>query len=108
MVDNEDDVSSDKAMRKIHKILNHKSKEQMHYAYRKAGKVNEETRKKIDEGVDKCAICKKNSCSKSKPTVAISKATDFSSIVSVDLKIFRDKYILLMVCACTRFIQGKF
>ena len=43
LVENEDDVSSDKTIQKIHKILNHKSKEQMHYAYRNAGKLNEET-----------------------------------------------------------------
>ena len=105
MVENEDEVNSDKAIQKIHKILNHKSKEQMHYAYRNAGKLNEETRKNIDEVVDKCEICKKNGCSKSIPTIAISKATDFNSSVSIDLRIIGDKYILWMVDACTRFIK---
>ena len=46
----------------------------MHYAYRNAGKLNEEIRKKIDEIVDKCEICKMNGCS-------TSKATDFNSMV---------------------------
>ena len=36
----------------------------MHNAYGNAGKLNEETRNKIDEVVDKCAICKKNGHSK--------------------------------------------
>ena len=94
LVENEDDVSSNKAIRKIHKILNCKSKEQMHYAYRNAGKLNEETRKKIDEVVDKCEICKKNGHSKSKSAVAIPKATEFNSTVSIDLKIVGDRYIL--------------
>ena len=94
MVENEDDISCDRAIRKINKILNQKSKEQMHFAYRNAGKLNEETRKKIDEAVDKCSICKKNGCSKSKSTVAIPKAKDFNSTVSIDLKIVGDKYIL--------------
>ena len=31
-VEKEDDVSSDGTIKKIHKILNHKSKEQMYYA----------------------------------------------------------------------------
>ena len=48
LVENEDEVNSDKTMQKINKILNHKSEEQMHYAFRNAGKLNEETRKKID------------------------------------------------------------
>ena len=85
LIENEDEVSSDKAIRKIHKILNHKSKEQMHYAYRNAGKLNEEIRKKIDEIVDKCEMCKKNGRSKSKPTVAIPKTTEFDSTVAIDL-----------------------
>ena len=100
----EDKVKSDKVIKKIHKILNHKSKEQMQYAFRNAGKLDEETKKKINEIVDKCEVCKKNSKSKSKPTVAIPKATDFNSTVAIDLKIVGDKYILWMVCACTRFI----
>ena len=107
MIENEDEVNSDKAIRKSPKILNHKSKEQMHYAFRNAGKLNEETRNKIDEVVDKCKICKKNGCSKSKPTVAILKATYFNSTVSIDLKIVGDKYILWMVCTYTRFTHGR-
>ena len=107
LVENRNEVNSDKVIGKIHKILNHKSKEQMHYAFRNAVKLNEETRKKIDEVVDKCEICKKNGRSNSKPTVAIPKATDFNSTVAIDLKIAGDKYILCMVCACTRFIQGR-
>ena len=71
----------------------------MYHAYENAGKLDTETRKLIDEVVEKCEICKTNSRSKSKPTVAISKATDFNSIVSIDLKSIGDKYILWMVCA---------
>ena len=48
-----------------------------------------------------------NGCSTSKPTVAIPKATDFNSTVSLALKIVGDKYILWMVYACTRLIQGR-
>ena len=107
LVDGEDNASSDQAIRKIHNILNNKSKEQIHYAFRNAGKLNEETRKKINEVVYKCDICKKNGNSKSKSTVAIPKAKDFNSTVAIDLKIVGDKYILWMVCACTRFIQGR-
>ena len=47
LVENEDEVNSDKALWMIHKILNHKSKEQMHYVFRNAGKLNEETRKRL-------------------------------------------------------------
>ena len=46
LVENEDDVSSDQAIQKINKILNHKSKEQMHYAYRNNGMLNEKIKRK--------------------------------------------------------------
>ena len=41
LVEKEDDVKSDQAIKKIHKTLNHKSKEQMIYAYRIAEKLDE-------------------------------------------------------------------
>ena len=37
LVKNEEDVTGENALKKIHKILNHKSKEQMYYVYRNAG-----------------------------------------------------------------------
>ena len=79
----------------------------MIYAYRNAGKLDEGIRKRIHEIVDKCEICKKNNKSKPKPAVVIPKATGFNSIVAMHLKVMGDKYILWMICACTRFIQGR-
>ena len=91
LVEKEDDVKSEKVIKRIHKILNHKGKEQIIYTYRNAGKLDEGIRKKINEIVDKCEVCKKNSKSKPKPALAIPKATEFSSIVSIHLKIMGDK-----------------
>ena len=107
LVEKEDDVKSERAIKKIHKTLNHKGKEQLIYAYRNAGKLDEGIRKRINEIVDKCDICKKNSKSKPKPAVAIPKPSEFNSIVAIYLKVIGEKYILLIICACTRFIQGK-
>ena len=39
LVEKEKDPQSIKAVQKIHKILNHKQKEQMYYTYRSAGKL---------------------------------------------------------------------
>ena len=75
-VKKEDDVTTRKAVSKIHRILNHKRIEQMEYVYRNAGKLDTETRKMIREVVESCEICKKNTRSKSKPSVAIPRATD--------------------------------
>ena len=60
----EKDVNTLKAVQRIHKILNHKQKKQMYYTYENAGKLDTETRKLIDEVIENCEICKKNSRSK--------------------------------------------
>ena len=73
---NEEDVSGEYAVRKIHKILNHKSKELMYYPYRNTGKLTKEVKKVIDNIIEKCEICKRNTHSRSKPSIAIPRATD--------------------------------
>ena len=52
-VKKEKDVTTMKAIAKIHKILNHKKIEQMEYAYRNAGKLYSDTRKMIREILEK-------------------------------------------------------
>ena len=106
LVEKEEEAKTMKAVQKIHKVLNHKQKEQMYYAYSSAGKQDKETKKMIDEVVEKCAICKKNSRSKSKPLVAIPRAGDFNSVVALDLKKVGEKYILWMIFTCTKFVKG--
>ena len=107
LVEKNVDIETRKGIEKVHTNLNHKSKEQMIYAYRNAGRLSEEVRKMINEVVEGCRVCKKYAKSKPKPAVAIPKATEFNSIVTIDLKEMGDKYILWMVCAATRYIQGK-
>ena len=46
LLEKEGDVMSDQAVKKIHKAMNHKSKEQILYAYKNVGKLNKEIRKK--------------------------------------------------------------
>ena len=90
LVEKKDDVQSEKGIKKINKTLNQKGKVQLIYAYKNAGKLDEGIRKKINEIVDKYIIYKKNSNSKPKPAVVIPKATEFNSIVAIDLKIMGD------------------
>merc|ERR1711905_36468 len=106
LVQNEKDIKSFEAVRDIHRKLNHKSKEQMLYAFRNANKLDPETRRNIEKVLEVCEICKKNKRSASKPAVAIPRATDFNSVVSLDLKSMAGKHILWMVCTFTKFIKG--
>ena len=63
----------------------------MIYAFSNAGKMTPQVRKWIDRVVRTCKICKKNRKSNSKPTVVIPRATDFNSVVEVDLKVVGNK-----------------
>ena len=56
--------------------------------------------------VEHCEICKKNERLKSKPDVAIPRATDFNSVIAIDLKEKGNEYILWMICGFTQFIKG--
>ena len=56
----------------------------------------------IKEVVEGCNICQKNARSRSKPSVAIPRATDFDSKVNLDLKEMGKKYILWIVDAFSR------
>ena len=106
LVEKDEDAKSYKGVEKIHNRLNHKQKETMYYTYRNTGKLDEETKKLINKVVEKYGVCKEKSKSKSKPSVAIPRASDFNSVVAIDLKSVGDRYILWMVCTFTKFVKG--
>ena len=105
-VKKENDVNTRKSVCKIHRIMNHKKVDPMEYAYRNVGKLDSVTRKLIKEVVENCDICKKNRRSKPRPSVAIPRATDFNSVIAIDLKQFGKEIILWMFYGFTRFIKG--
>ena len=78
----------------------------MEFAFRNAGRLDAEVSKMIKETVENCSICQKNGRSRSKPSVAIPRATDFNSIVTLDLKEMGKSYILWMVDAFSRTLFG--
>ena len=78
----------------------------MEFAFRNAGWLDAQIRKMIKEAVESCNICQKNGRSRSKPSVVIPRATDFNSIVTLDLKEMGNKYILWMVDAFSRVLLG--
>ena len=78
----------------------------MKFAFRNAGRFNAQICKMIKEAVESCHIWQKNGRSRSKPSVAIPRATDFNSIVTLDLKEMGKKYILWMVDVFSRMLAG--
>ena len=95
-----------KDIEKLHRVLNHKGVRNMEFAFRNAGRLDAEVSKMIKEAVENCNICQKNGRSRSKPLVAIPRATDLNSIVTLDLKEMGKSYILWMVDAFSRTLLG--
>ena len=98
---------SKKDIEKLHRVLNHKGVRNMEFAFRNAGRLDASISKMIKEAVEGCNICQKNGRSRSKPLVAIPRATNFNSIVTLDLKEMGKKYILWMVDTFFRILLGE-
>ena len=60
----------------------------MEFVYRNSGKFNTAIIELLKEVVKGCEICQKNSRPKSRPFLAIPRATDFNFVVTFDLKEF--------------------
>ena len=102
----EEELDTFKGIRKVHEVTNHKSVDQLERIYRNAGLIRPETVKRIKEVVKDCKVCQKFGRSMVKPKVAMPKAGAFNEIVTLDLKQFRNKYVLWCIYAITRFVQG--
>ena len=92
--DREGDLCSYKAVRKVHKINQHKRKEQMIAAYRNAGWMSPVLVTVINRVVNDCWVCQKFEKSIVWPTVTLPKSISFNEIVTLDLKEFGSKYLL--------------
>ena len=103
----EENLDTNKGIRKVHEVTNHKSAEQLVKQYRNAGLIGPETVKLIKQVVKDCKICQKFGRSMVKPKVALPKAASYNEIVTLDLKQFGSKYVLWCIDAFTRFVQGK-
>ena len=103
----EDEVTTFKKIKKIHEVTNHKSENQLIFAFRNANKLDDKVRKTIHRVVEGCKVCQKYKRSQGRPKVTLPKVTDFNQIVAIDLKQFGDKNVLWIVCSFTRYIQGE-
>lgn len=105
--DEEGDLCSFKAVRKVHEVKRHKRKKQLIAAYRNASGMSPELVNVIICVVKNCKDCQKFGKSVARPRVSLPKSTSFNKIVTLDLKEFGSKYMLWMIDSFTRFIQGK-
>merc|ERR1711889_24350 len=102
-----EDMNTFKAIRKVHEVTNHKSAEQLLKHYRRADLIGPDTVKTIKRVVRDCKICQKFGRSMVKPKIVLPNASSFNEIVTLDLKQFGNKHVLWCIDSFTRFIQGK-
>ena len=97
MEDEEGDLCSYKAVRKVHEVNHHKGKDKLIGAYRNAGWMSPDLTKIITQVVRDFKVCEKFSKSVSRPRVTLPKSTSFNEVVTLDLKEFGSKYVLWMI-----------
>ena len=91
---------------KLHKQFAHPSKEKLLKLINVAGirdKELEEEIRKIEETCETCLKFKKAPC---RPIVSVPMASHFNEMISMDLKIWKEKYFLVMVDLATRYCSA--
>ena len=78
-------------VKKLHRITNHKSKNNMEFIYKQGGKDTTQVKKAIEKVVDSCDPCQKRQKSKPRPRIAFSRAKCPNDIVTMDLSFINYK-----------------
>ena len=91
LVAKEKGIKSMKAAENIHKKLNNNSRDQMLYAFKNAGKLDNDTRKNIEKVMETCKICRKKKSSSSKSSETVPRATNLRVESLADLELEEEK-----------------
>ena len=106
-----EDVEVTEKVRKLHRITNHKSKNNMEFIYKQGGKDTLQVKKAIDKVVDSCDPCQKRQRSKSRPRIAFPRAKCPNDIVTMDISFIehqsKTKPVLWFVDSFSRYALGK-
>ena len=84
--DQEGELMSFKAIHKVHKIYNHKKKQQQIGAYRNAGWLTPDMVITINHVVNKCFVYQKFQKLVTIPKVTLPMSSSFNEVVMLDLK----------------------
>ena len=102
-----DEKEQKKVLEKLHAQFGHKNKQSFVNLLKAADKWEDNYSKIIDSIIDGCEGCILKRKTPDRPIVAMNMANDFNQLLSVDLKIWKDKYILYMIDVFTRFTVGE-
>ena len=88
---------------KLHKQFGHPTSSKLINLIKKAGISNEKLIDEVNKVSNTCIICRKFRKPVSKPVVALPIASKFNEVISMDLKIWGNKYFLVMIDVATRY-----
>ena len=86
-----------KAVEKLHKQFGHTPRDKFKTFLKEAKVWNKEIEKHLDRIMKSCEGCIKRKRNPDKPVVSLPMAKSFNEKVAIDLKVWKDKYILHMV-----------
>ena len=95
-------------MIKLHKQFGHPSQEKLEKLIINAGRNNEEVKQTIETISTECDNCKRYRRADPKPIVSLTIAEEFNEIITMDLKKWRNGYLLVIVDSLTRFCRAAY
>lgn len=90
------------ALLKLHRQFAHPPRHRLEAIIKDAGAWRDSFREEFDLLHDNCDICKRYAKTPARPVVSLPLAERFNEKVAMDLKVWKDKYILHMVDMLTR------
>ena len=98
--------NSKKKTLKLHKQFAHPSKEKMLRLIKVAGIRDVELEEEIRKLEETCETCIKFKRSPCRPVVSMLMANHFNDMISMDLKIWKEKYFLTIIDMATRYCDA--
>ena len=102
-----DSKEKEKVIKKLHRQFGHPSEKSLKDILKNADAYDEECGKIIQSIHKTCEVCKRYTKTPPKPIVSIPQAKQFNDMVAIDLKTFKDIYIIHFTDMFTRFHKSK-
>jgi transposase InsO family protein len=101
-----DEETQIKTLDKIHKQFGHRSKRAFVEVLKTAENWHPKFSKMINKIISGCEGCIMRKRNPDRPAVALPMSNDFNQVVTMDLKIWRGKYILYLIDSFTRYTMA--
>ena len=103
---NKDEKKQYKMLQKIHSQFGHRPKRVFVELLKSADQWRDDFDPMIDKILNSCEGCHIRMRNPARPVVAIAMSNDFNQLLSMDIKIYKGKYILYLIDTFTRYTIG--